>query len=247
MTPTATLAGTVFTVLGYAVGALAFFSMARARGIATEGIGRVALAGFCGGILGARATEWGLVHWPLLAAHPAAFLNPSAGGRTIIGGILAGWASVEVAKRWLGIRRSTGDLFALALAAGEAVGRIGCFFNSDCYGTLSRVPWAVYQNGAWRHPTQLYSAAVAAVIFVLLFWLRDRMPREGDLFRLYLVLYGSGRFIVEEFRERTLGLGGLSLAQWVSLELAIMGIVALILSTRRPVRAEIRPALTGPG
>lgn len=228
-----TTLGTVFTVLGYAVGALVFYLAARKRGIATEGIGYVALAGFCGGVLGARATEWTLVHASFLAAHPGMFLNPAAGGRTILGGVLAGWASVVVAKRRLGIQRSTGDLFALALPAGEAVGRIGCFFNSDCYGTLSHVPWAVYQLGGWRHPAQLYASVIAASIFLLLYRLRDRMPREGDLFRLYLVVFGCGRFVLEFFRERTIGLGGLSLAQWTSVGLIGVGVIAMIASGRR--------------
>lgn len=228
-----TTLGTVFTVLGYAAGALFFYLAARKRGIATEGIGYVALAGFCGGVLGARATEWAVVHGSLLAAHPGAFLNPAAGGRTILGGILAGWVSVAVAKRRLGIQRSTGDLFALALPAGEAVGRIGCFFNSDCYGIISHVPWAVYQVGAWRHPAQLYASVIAASIFLLLYRLRDRMPREGDLFRLYLVLFGCGRFVLEFFRERTIGVGGLSLAQWTSVGLIGVGAIAMIAFSRR--------------
>lgn len=229
-----TVLGELFTALGYAVGAVVFFLAARRRGIATEGIGYIALAGLCGGVFGARLTEWVLGHGPLIVEHPDAFLNPAVGGRTIIGGVLAGWMAVEIAKRRLGIRRSTGDLFALAVPAGEAVGRIGCFFNTCCYGTVCDLPWAVYQHGAWRHPTQLYSSVAAAAVFYLLFRLRDRMPREGDLFRCYLVLYGVTRLTIEFFRERALGFGSLSLAQWVSLELIIVGSLALIASGRRP-------------
>lgn len=228
-----TTLGTIFTALGYVVGAAVFYSAARRRGIATEGIGHIALAGFVGGVFGAKVTEWVLAHWQIVADHPDAFLNPVVGGRTIIGGILVGWVSVEIAKRRLGIRRSTGDLFALALPAGEAVGRIGCFFNGCCYGTVCELPWAVYQHGAWRHPTQLYSSVAAGVVFFILARLRDRMPREGDLFRLYLVLYGASRFAIEFFRERTVGFGGLSLPQWVTLEMMILGTLALIVSGRR--------------
>src|SRR5207247_6012464 len=143
----------------------------------------VSSAGVRGGVLGAKVTEWGLGHWQTLASHPATMLDPRLGGRTIIGGVLAGWLAVEIAKWRLGIRRSTGDLFALALPAGEAVGRIGCFFNGCCYGVPSHVPWAVFQHGAWRHPTQFYAALLAAALFGLLVMLRNRMPREGDLFR----------------------------------------------------------------
>jgi phosphatidylglycerol:prolipoprotein diacylglycerol transferase len=225
--------GTLFTALGYLVGALAFYLAARQRRLATEGIGQVALAGLCGGVLGAKVTEWALTRGSGLVSHPAAFLDPRLGGRTLIGGILVGWIAVEVAKRRLGIRRSTGDLFALALPAGEAVGRIGCFFNGCCCGVASHVPWAVHQHGDWRHPTQLYSSFVAVGLFALLLASRDRMPREGDLFRLYLVLYGAGRFMLEFLRERTPAFGGLSLAQWICLELVVVVTPALVLSHRR--------------
>ncbi|HTE19064.1 MAG TPA: prolipoprotein diacylglyceryl transferase family protein [Armatimonadota bacterium] len=225
--------GSLLTLAGYGVGALVLYLAARRRGVATEGMAYVAVAGLCGGILGAKLTEWVLGHGALLAAHPGLLLDPRLGGRTLIGGVLVGWVSVEIAKRRLGIRRSTGDLFALALPAGEAVGRVGCYFNGCCFGVSANVAWAVRQHGEWRHPTQLYSALAAVVILGVLLSVRDRLPREGDLFRLYLVLFGLSRFGLEFLRERPVGLGGLSLAQWVCLELAVVVGVMLLLSRRR--------------
>jgi phosphatidylglycerol---prolipoprotein diacylglyceryl transferase len=230
--------GSAITAASYLVGVLVFYLAARRRRLATEGMRHVALAGLCGGVVGAKLTEWGLAHWQTLASHPGAMLDPRLGGRTIIGGVLAGWLAVEIAKWRLGIRRSTGDLFALALPAGEAVGRVGCFFNGCCYGVRSNIPWAVFQHGAWRHPAQLYSALAAAAIFGTLFALRDRMPREGDLFKLYLVLYGVSRFGLEFLRERNLAFGGLSLVQWVCVEMAVVAAVALSFSRRHAATAR---------
>jgi phosphatidylglycerol:prolipoprotein diacylglycerol transferase len=225
-------AGSAITALAFVVGALVFYLAARRDRVATEGMLYVALAGMAGGVLGAKLTEWVLVHWSAFISHPASILDPRLGGRTLIGGVLAGWLAVEIAKRRLGIRRSTGDLFALALPAGEAVGRIGCFFNGCCYGVPARVPWAVYQHEAWRHPAQLYASAVSLLIFGALLWLRPRTRREGELFQWYLVLWAAGRFGVEFFRQRDLALGGLSLAQWVCLELAVISGAVLLLSGR---------------
>ena len=67
--------GTVLTAAGYVVGLLAFYLAARQRRLATEGMRHVALAGLCGGVLGAKLTEWGLGHWQTLASHPAAMLD----------------------------------------------------------------------------------------------------------------------------------------------------------------------------
>jgi phosphatidylglycerol---prolipoprotein diacylglyceryl transferase len=224
--------GTFFTTLAYVVGAFVFYGAARSRRLATEGIGYVALAGFCGGIFGAKLTEWALANWSTFAAQPASIFDPRLGGRTIIGGVLSGWIAVEIAKRRLGIRRSTGDLFALALPAGEAVGRIGCFFNGCCYGVPCHAPWAVYQHGTWRHPAQIYSSAVALLMFGILLLLRDKMPREGDLFKYYLIFFSGSRFVLEFFRERGIAFAGLSAAQWVCLEITGSTCILLLLSNR---------------
>jgi phosphatidylglycerol---prolipoprotein diacylglyceryl transferase len=224
--------GLAFTALGFVVGAHVFHRAAERRGLVTEGMRIVALAGIIGGTIGAKLTQWVLVNGQFLRDNPEALLNPTLGGRTILGGLVVGWMTVEVAKRRLGIRRSTGDLWAQALPAGEAVGRIGCFFNGCCQGAVCTLPWAVYADGAWRHPVQLYFAISAAVIFLIVTRVRDRMPREGDLFRLYLALFGVSRFALEFFRERSAGIGGLSLAQWVSLELVLVGSYALLRAAR---------------
>ncbi|MBV9866732.1 MAG: prolipoprotein diacylglyceryl transferase [Abitibacteriaceae bacterium] len=228
--------GTFFTMMAYVVGAAVFYAAARGRRLATEGVGYVALAGFCGGVLGAKLTEWGLAHWSAFAAQPTVILDPRLGGRTLIGGVIIGWLSVEAMKWRLGIRRSTGDLFALSLPAGEAIGRIGCFFNGCCFGMPTQVPWAVYQHGAWRHPTQLYSSLIALVIFCVLLMARQKLQREGDLFKLYLVLFGFGRFGLEFWRERHIVFGGLSMSQWVCLEMAMGSLLMLTIFNKRVTR-----------
>jgi phosphatidylglycerol:prolipoprotein diacylglycerol transferase len=211
------MTGSCFTLLGFVVGGLVWLAMARQRKLATEGMGWVLLAGLCGGVVGAKLTSWWLLYRDALLTQPWSILDPRTGGRALLGGVAGGWLAVEVVKWRLGIRRSTGDLFAVALPAGEAVGRIGCFVNGCCHGCATAVPWAVWQHGAWRHPVQLYSAIVAAVLALGLYMVRNRMAREGDLFWLYLGFYGVGRFMLELVRERNLVTGGLSLVQWVCL------------------------------
>ena len=219
--------GTLFTTLGYFTGALVFSYLARRAGRLDRRLALVMLCGFAGGVLGSRLVQWLLLGAP---GGLAVWLDPQAGGRTIIAGIVCGWIAVEVAKHRLGIRRSTGDLFALALPAGEAVGRIGCWFNQCCYGAVCDLPWAAAQHGALRHPAQLYSSAAALCIFGVLLALRGRLWREGDLFRAYLLLYGAARFGIEFFRERDHLYAGLSLAQWFCAELALAGAIGLALS-----------------
>ena len=224
--------GELFTGLGYAVGALVLWWAASQRKLATQGIGWVAVTGLFAGVFGATLTQLIAQGWPLHVPL-AAPLDPNSGGRALLGGLVFGWIGVEVAKRRLGIRRSTGDLFALALPAGEAVGRIGCFFNGCCYGEKCDLPWAVYQHGEWRHPAQIYSSITAAALFVSLLWARKRVQREGDLFLLYLAGFGITRFLLEYLRWRESLIFGLSAMQWFCLELFIGSAVAWRLKSKR--------------
>ena len=230
--------GEFFTLLGFLTGALVLWLWSRARNLATEGMKWVALAGIGGGVLGAKLTQWIVGEGGGLSG---AMLNPHSGGKSLVGGLVCGWLAVEIAKRALGIRRSTGDGWALALPAGEAVGRIGCAFNGCCYGTPWNGSWAVYQHGAWRHPAQLYSALAAALIFAVVWFSRPLLRREGESFRLYLLLYGASRFAIEFARVRAFAWGDLSLVQLICLETAIVAALMLAWNNRksRPNRAQI--------
>ena len=221
--------GSAFTVAAYLVGALVFWARARQKRVATHGFALLGIWALCGGVLGAKAVEWTSVLGWGWWQRPLEFFSLQSGGRTILGGVLGGWLGVELGKRRLGIRRSTGDLFALAIPAGEAVGRIGCHFNGCCYGKVCALPFAIYQHGAWRHPAQIYAALASAVIFVLLWRARDRWPHEGDAWKAFLVLWGAARFIIEALRahDAPASGGGISSAQWLCLALVILGAVLL--------------------
>lgn len=224
--------GECFTALGYFTGGSVLVWAARRRGFATEGMATVAAVGFLAAILGAKVTQ--------MLAQGIWTLDPTAGGRSLLGGLLFGWLGVELTKRRLGIRSSTGDLFALALPAGEAVGRIGCYFNGCCFGIPYDGPGAVWQHGAWRHPAQLYSSAVSAALFLVLlaYYLRasasGRSPTDGGLFRIYLIGFGATRFLLEFVRWRESLIFGLSPMQWICLELTAYGLVWTWVRRRRP-------------
>jgi phosphatidylglycerol:prolipoprotein diacylglycerol transferase len=178
----------------YAVAAVVFWRMAKRRGMANDGIARVLAAGLIGGLAGANLIE---------------LLATGLPGKTIEGGIAGGWLAVIWMKRRLGITRPTGDLFALAIPAGEAIGRIACFAGGCCYGKAASVAWAVHDHGAWRHPAQLYLSLAAAACFAALLSIeRMRFLPENGLFYLGGALFCVDRFIVEFFREgSTIALG----------------------------------------
>ena len=180
-----------FNALGFAVGAAVYFSEAKRRNLNPAMMREVALIGTMVGILAATLGQ-SLYEW---IRHGFTTLPP-AGGRTILLGVLGGWAGVEFAKRRYGIRQKTGALWALALPAGEAVGRIGCWFHGCCYGKVCHLPWAVYQHGEWRHPTQFYLSAAALVNFGIVYWFRDR----DDIFAISILVWSIARIGIEPLR-----------------------------------------------
>ncbi|MBV8244756.1 MAG: prolipoprotein diacylglyceryl transferase, partial [Candidatus Eremiobacteraeota bacterium] len=145
--------------ISYFVAVAMFGWMARRRGLANEGTWILMQAALVGGLLGANLVQVAFAGQP---------------GKTIEGGFIGGYLAVVWMKRRMRIARPTGDLFALAFPAGEAIGRIGCFVGGCCYGKIAHVAWAVHQHDAWRHPAQLYASAIAAISFVILLWLERR-------------------------------------------------------------------------
>ena len=210
--------------LGYLTGLVAFVLMARRRNMATAGIMALMGAGLLGGLVGANLAQW---------------IAGGTEGKTVLGGIAGGYLCVILYKRHLGITRSTGDLFAVAISAGEAVGRWGCFSGGCCYGKVCQLPWAVFQHGELRHPTQLYLSAANALILVLLLRCERTNPPENTLFYLQGVLYCAARFTIEFFRDSPPPVYGLTLAQWA----CIAGFLFFAVKLKRlPRPARFSPA-----
>src|SRR4051794_8833237 len=107
------------------------------------GLGRwerlgLGLGAFCGGMIGAKF-PFALADWEGLLSGRAWVDN----GKTLVFGLVGGYAGVEAVKAALGIRVKTGDSFAVPVAAAVAVGRLACFSAGCCYGTVTRLPWGI--------------------------------------------------------------------------------------------------------
>lgn len=207
----------VFEALGYSLGFQLFLALRRRWGEVLS-VGQrpvLVLAAVAGALVGSKVLAW-LVDPATLWANRLdwrAWLE----GKTIVGGLLGGHLAVEWAKRALGVRRSTGDLYALPLAVGIAVGRIGCFLTGladRTYGTPTALPWGVdFGDGIPRHPTQLYELLFLAGLAAAL-WLRMRRPwPEGHLFRLFMASYLGWRLLVGFIQPGATFLG-LAAIQW---------------------------------
>jgi phosphatidylglycerol---prolipoprotein diacylglyceryl transferase len=181
----------------------------------------LAVAAFIGGALGAKLPF-------VLGATEGVFSDAAwfRDGKTVTTGLIGGYLAVEIAKWIMGIRVKTGDSFALPLALAMAVGRWGCFFNGCCYGVATDLSWGVDFGGhVYRHPTQIYESlfhlCMAGILWQLL---RHRALRNQQL-KLYLIAYGSYRFVTEFIRPEPAYLLDLTFYQWISVAL-ILGLTA---------------------
>lgn len=215
----------VLVAIGALVGLWIFRRELQRSGL-PESATDAAVAGVLGGLVGAKLL-WTIEH---AGEGPLLDLILSRGGMSwfggLAGGLIAGLA--VMGRRRLPII-ATLAAAAPALAAGHAIGRIGCFLVGDDYGRPSDLPWAVaFPEGLPPtdlpvHPTQLYeAAALALVTWVLLRWRRSGVPDAVILGR-YLLLAGSIRFAIEFLRVNVRVVGPLTLAHLVSLALMVVG------------------------
>lgn len=238
-----------FVVLGVAVGGCVFVAEARRRRLLDERMGWIVAGVLVGAVLGAHlATLWRYVERAQDPSLAGAFLD---GGKSVLGGLSGAYVGALVAKRAVGYRASTGDLFAPAVAIGMAIGRWGCFLTEQI-GTPTSLPWGIRldaataarvpncpwcESGVAMHPSFLYEIAFHAAMFVVL--LRWRARGRTDLFKLYLLAYAAFRFAVEFVRGNEIVWHGLTRSQLFLIPaLAVLG----AWFWRRPAR-ERRGAL----
>jgi phosphatidylglycerol---prolipoprotein diacylglyceryl transferase len=153
------------------------------------------------------------------------FLLP--GGRTTVGGLLGGWIAVGLVERLRGIRGRIGDLFAVPLCLGIAIGRVGCFLAGPAdgtYGAATSLPWGVnFGDGIHRHPTQLYEILFLSALGFVLQRYNEKPHPEGAAFRIFLVAYLAWRLLIDFLKPQPL-IYGLNLVQWA----CVAGIVAFL-------------------
>jgi len=156
------------------------------------------------------------------------WLSGQAGiARSVEGALAGGIVAIELYKWSASIFSRTGARFALPLAAGIAVGRLGCYLaglEDFTYGTPTALPWAVdFGDGVPRHPVQLYESAAMAAMWGLLLVKLARRNRFCLANGFYLVVgwYGLQRFVWEFFKPYATLLGPFNLFHFVCLGLVL--------------------------
>lgn len=145
------------------------------------------------------------------------------------------------------------DAVAPSIALGQAIGRWGNYFNQELYGKPTDLPWAIYidpvnrlpgyEDVAYYHPLFLYESLwnlmnMGVLLYVHNRWRERLLP--GDLFLLYLVIYGTGRFLLEFLRLDPAFVGTINANQ--TLMAVVVVVAAATLFWRHRVSDQTSPA-----
>ncbi|MBI1861964.1 MAG: prolipoprotein diacylglyceryl transferase [Deltaproteobacteria bacterium] len=191
--------------------------------------------GLVGAVIGARIIYCFVYDPEGLAQNPLYLFQVYKGGLSFHGGLLGTIVAAFLFSRKRGIPFwNLTDAMALATPSGLAMGRLGNFVNGELFGRVSDVPWAmIFRDGgpSPRHPSQLYEFFLEGVVLFLVLWFaRQRFSRDGQISLLFLVGYSMARIIVEFFREPDVQVGYLTLGLTMGQILSLITIAAAVVT-----------------
>ncbi|MEU1882282.1 prolipoprotein diacylglyceryl transferase [Streptosporangium sp. NPDC020072] len=193
--------------------------------------------GLVGGRLYHVITDWQLYFGPDAPHTPIEALYIWNGGLGIWGAVTLGALGVWFGCRNRGISVSAvADVVAPAIAVGQAIGRLGNYFNQELFGSPTTLPWGLeidpdkpgtLPGVSTYHPAFLYEMVWDLGLALVLVWAGHRFAlRHGRLFLLYIAGYTLGRFWIEGLRIDTAHhILGLRLNQWTSIVLFVAALI----------------------
>ena len=206
--------------------------------------------------------------WDYYRLHPAEIINLRAGGLAIYGGVIAG---VLTGLVYSGLRHIRPlvllDTAVPALVLGQGIGRWGNFFNREAFGgytefiTAMQLPVSAVNAGDITeqlrmhqvtaggveciqvHSTFFYESVwdIAAALILVLVMLHKKNRFDGEVFFLYLLLYGAGRFWIERLRTDQLLIPGTV----IPVSMALSGVLVIIALAALLVGKMRHPKRTG--
>ena len=204
-------------------------------------------------ILGGR-TGYVLFYNPaFFIEHPAAILKLWEGGMSFHGGFLGCVAAVMLfaIKNKISIL-SLGDITTAVAPIGILLGRLANFIKGELWGREAdaSVPWRMIfpddPSHLFRHPSQLYEAALEGLLLFAILAVMVRMgalKRPGLILGSFIAIYGLARITSEFFREPDPQLGflwgGLTMGMLLSVPMIIIGIIIFVAAVRRKAPSPV--------
>ncbi|WP_185144680.1 prolipoprotein diacylglyceryl transferase [Chryseobacterium phosphatilyticum] len=151
---------------------------------------------------------------------------------TIVGGLAFGLLGVELAKKIVHHKESTGDLIVFPLMFAIIIGRIGCFLTGiyeETYGVPTDSIFGMYLGDEYlRHPVALYEIGFLIVLWLGLKYIQHkRNYPSGFLFQLFMLSYFTFRFSLDFIKPRVEIAGNLGTIQLVCICIIIYYIYSI--------------------
>ncbi|WP_460220358.1 prolipoprotein diacylglyceryl transferase [Psychroserpens sp. MEBiC05023] len=177
----------------------------------------IILGAALGALIGSRL--FGFLENPLVdisEANVIQILNT----KTIMGGLFGGLLGVEIGKKIIGEKSSSGDLFVFPIILGIFIGRIGCFLSGIKEFTYGNVTSSMFGmdlgDGLMRHPTSLYELLFLVILFFSLKYIQNTIVlKNGELFKIFMLCYFGFRFSIEFLKPNVFYILGLSTIQYL--------------------------------
>jgi phosphatidylglycerol:prolipoprotein diacylglycerol transferase len=237
--------------LMYLVAFVQFILLGRLRikngqaALSVEQLDDLLFYGMLGVIVGGRLGQVLFYEPAYYFSHPLEIIAVWKGGMSFHGGFLGVLVAMALWARkqhlaWFAVT----DFIAPLVPLGLAAGRVGNFINGELWGRVAdpALPWAMIfpQAGDMqpRHPSQLYHVGLEGLTLFAILWLFTAKPRpQRAASGVFLIGYGTFRFVTEYFREPDAGIFGqsyqISMGQWLSLPMIVLGVLLLFLAYRK--------------
>lgn len=179
------------------------------------------------GIIGARV-YYVIFEWDRYKDNLVQIFNLRNGGLAIHGTLIGVFVVLFFVSRYYKEDMlSWVELTAPSWPLAQAIGRWGNYFNSEAHGVATTLPWAIYADGEWVHPTFLYESIWCFLLFIFLLWWDEsgRTKFKGQLICFYMMIYSVERFFVEGLRTDSLYIGSFRQAQLLSAAVFLAGLI----------------------
>ena len=202
-----------------------------------ETLWNLALISIIAGVLGARLYHVASMHEYYLA-NPMQILMIWKGGLGIWGAVIFGVGAAlaysainkEPILPWL-------DIAGVVLPLGQAIGRLGNFFNHELFGKTTSLPWGIEipELAGKYHPIFAYESLLNTALFFILY--KSYPPKKaGNTFARYIAGYSIIRFFLEFLRTDSWTIYGLNVAQTISI-LLIVGSLIFMRGTKNDIHS----------
>ena len=192
------------------------------------------------GIIGARL-YYVIFEWDRYKDNLMQIFNLRSGGLAIHGTLIGAFIAMYfVSKHYKEDLLSWIELTAPCWPLAQAIGRWGNYFNSEAHGTPTDLPWAIFADGEWVHPTFLYESLWCLLLAIFLFWWdgTGRTKFKGQLICFYMMIYSVERFFVEGLRTDSLYIGPFRQAQVLSAAVFAAGLILYFIFKKKNANKE---------